>query len=177
MADITSLYRRGHLEKVMWERRLEGLSDDEIASLVGLPAGEVRKSLERMLVRVQTDADVLARSWAIRQTMALWGEVYGVAAQEWLVTKDPRYAEVMRGALSDIRAIWGVDKAKRVLHAHAVAGVIHTDLGRLTKDELEMLSRIFPAGCEDGVALGLDSGEGSVDVVVSGLPGVLPDGD
>jgi hypothetical protein len=177
VVDTVSLYRRGHLEKVMWERRLDGLTDDQIASLVGLPCGEVRKTLEKMLVRVQTDGELLARSWAVKQTMALWTEVYQVAADEWLLTKDPRYAEVMRGALKDIRDIWGVDKAKRVLHAHAVAGVIHTDLGRFSKDELEMLARLFPAGEGNPVPPGLDAGEDSDGVVIPGLSELLSDGD
>jgi len=164
------MYKQAELEKTLWESRLEGMSDDQLASMVGLPTGVVSRTLGKMLQKVQTDAASISRAWALRQTMALWTEIYSVAAEEWLKTRDPRYAEVMRGALADIRKIWGVDAPQRAIHGHVVAGVIHTKLGGLSKDELEYLSQIFPTGGDDAGSYTDGSG-------IQELAGVCEDGD
>ena len=174
--DVVSLYRRAELEKLMWESRLDGMGDDEIASLVGLPTGRVRYSLTKMLTNVQTEGGLLSRAWAIRQTMVLWAEVYSIAAEEWLSTRDPRYAEVMRGALADIRKIWGVDAPQRIQHKHLTVGIVHTELGRMSKDELELLAKLFPEE-QDQSAEGLDAGEDSACSCIPELQGLLPSGD
>jgi hypothetical protein len=185
--DISSIYRRAELEKLMWESRLDGLTDDEIASLIGLPSGRVKSTLGRMLANLQNEAGVIAKSWAIRQTMALWAEIYTPAAQMWLETKDTRYAEVMRGALSDIRKIWGVDAPQRIQHKHLHAGVIHSDLGKCSREELELLARLFPDDdvevCADdendgdSFTEGFDCGENQTGVGIPELQGLLPSCD
>ncbi|OYV99461.1 MAG: hypothetical protein B7Z62_00225 [Deltaproteobacteria bacterium 37-65-8] len=172
--DGSNVYKRAEVEKLMWEARLGDASDEEIASLVGLPVSGVRRALTVMYNRVATDGSLLARTWAVRQTMLLWSEVYEEAGRQWVLTKDPRYAAVMRGALADIRKIWGVDAPQRVNHAHIHTGVIHTELGRCTVEELELLRRL----CGDGeVAGGCDSGEDRFGDGLPPIPGLLPPGN
>jgi len=170
--DGSNVYKRAAVEKLMWEARLENASDDEIASLVGLPIAGVRRSLTVMYNRVATEGAILARTWAVRQTMLLWTDVYEVAGAQWKLTKDPRYAAVMRGALADIRKIWGVDAPQRVMHAHIHTGVINTELGRCTIEELELLRRLC-AGSDGECAI---DGEYSSEVASGGDVGVGPFG-
>jgi hypothetical protein len=142
--DATDLYRRVELEKVLWSGRMDGLDESALAELVGLPGRDVAGIMESLLSRVQTDNAMMARVWAIRQTIALWAEVYSEAAIQWRGSHDPRYAEIMRGALKDIRDIWGVDSAKRlVVEGNVRVGVMHGVLGGLNAEELRMLEGIF----------------------------------
>lgn len=171
--DGSNVYKRADVEKLMWESRLSSKTDDEIASLVGLPVSGVRRALTVMYNRVATEGGLLARAWAVRQTVCLWEDVYVVAGKEWTLTKDPRYAAVMRGALADIRKIWGVDAPQRVNHAHIHTGVINTELGRCSIAELELLQRLCGSGDGD-VAFGCDGGDGPFGVGVPALSGLLP---
>ena len=166
---VSSRYLDADLDLVIWEHRLDGLSDSVIAGIVGIRSGRVRRSLERMLSTVHAESSMIAREWAVRETMCLWVEVYTVAALQWRECKDPRYAEVMRGALADIRRIWGVDAPQRLAVAHFDGGIVNSELVDLSKDQLEILAAMFPEICEEVIDADSEGFEPPQDFAGSGI--------
>jgi hypothetical protein len=165
---VSPIFKRAETEVRMWDARMKDMSDVEISDLVGLSVGVVRSSLASMLRRISSEGNLIARSWAVRETVLLFQDIYSPAEVLWRESGDPRYAELMRGALSDIRKIWGVDAPQRVQTLSVHVGVMDSELGRLSVDELRMLRGMFPGdsgGCDGGVD---PSGSGLPE-----LPGLL----
>lgn len=145
VVDVTSLYRRAEVEKRIARGILDGKDEDQLSDLLGMPRRDVVDIASRLAARVQAEGPEIARIHAIKQTGALQA-LYLSAQSEWEKTKDPRYAEQMRGALSDIRKIWGVEAPQRIALGAVVAGtggVLGGILGQLDDSALEMLAGIF----------------------------------
>jgi len=85
--------------------------------------------------------------------------LYMSAEKLWNESKDPRYAEQMRGALSDVRKIWGVEAPQRIALGASLnvkGGVLGGVLAGLDDRTLDALESIFVGRDEGG---GID-GEG-----------------
>jgi hypothetical protein len=148
-----SIFRRAELERRIAAGISDGASEEELSELVGLPRRSVEGVIECLTARVQSEAGEIARIHAIRQTGQLTA-LYSDALREWESTRDPRYAEIMRGVLADVRKIWGVEAPQRLLLGVgevSEGGVLGGILGRLSESELEVLDGIFRVGeCDEG---------------------------
>lgn len=176
--DTVGLYRRAEIERQIARGILEGKDESEMCNILGMPSGDVNDILTKLADRAQREAVEIARLHAIRQTGQLT-VLYLDAEKKWTETGDPRYAEQMRGALADIRKIWGVDAPQRIALGGTLnvkGGVLGGILGGLDDRTLEMLEGIFegcnaggspdgeglpsPAGlCETGLPVPVDTGE------------------
>ncbi len=143
--DTVSLYRRAAIERQLSLGATDGLTESELAELVGLPGGEVRGIMESLLHRVQQDSVAISRTWAIRQTAELWG-LYLRNEEQFKETNDPRYSAEARGCLEAIRKIWGVESPQRMQIAQYIKvdrGVMGGILGSLSDEELTVIEGIF----------------------------------
>jgi hypothetical protein len=175
--DVGEMYRRAEVERRVSRGVLDGHDEGELSEMLGLPSRDVKGIMNRLAARAQAEGVEIARIHAIRQTGQLVA-LYLRAETEWESTKDPRYAEQMRGCLSDIRKIWGVEAPQRIALGGALnvkGGVLGGILGSLGDRELELLESIFEGGngggradgagipalegvCEAGEPLSLDRG-------------------
>ncbi len=148
VVDATSLYRRAEVERRIARGILDGRDEVELCDLLGLPTGDIRDIVNRLAERVKVESVEIARIQAIKQTGALMS-LYLSAQVQGELMKDPRYAEQMRGALRDIRDIWGVDAAKRVNLGGTLnvkGGVLGGILGGLDDRTLDFLESLFAGG-------------------------------
>ena len=146
--DTVDLYRRAEVERRVARGILDGKDEAELCEMLGLPNREVNGIATKLAQRVQSDAVEIARIQAIKQTTALTA-LYMDAQKLWSETNDPRYAEQMRGALSDIRKIWGVDAPQRIAlggNLNVKGGVLGGILGGLDDRTLDFLESIFERG-------------------------------
>lgn len=176
--DATNLYRRAEVERRIARGILDGRDESELCELLGLPGRDVKGIVNRLAQRVQNESAEIARIHAIKQTGALMA-LYLDAEKQWQETKDPRYAEQMRGSLSDIRKIWGVDAPQRIALGGSLnvsGGVLGGVLGGLDDRTLDFLDRLLEGGnpgtgqdgegipsleglCEVGLPVPVDRGE------------------
>ena len=143
--DTTDLYRRADIERRIARGVMDGLTEKELAEVIGLPSREVGSIVGLLTARIQGEANEIARIHAIKQTGQL-SALYLSAEEEWDKTKDPRYAEQMRGSLSDIRKIWGVEAPQRIALGGSLnmkGGVLGGILGGLDDRTLNALADIF----------------------------------
>ena len=163
--DVTNLYRRAEVERRIARGIVDGRDEAELCDMLGLPSDDVTDIVNRLSVRVQAEAVEIARVQAIKQTGALTS-LYMEAERRWRATGDPRYAEQMRGALADIRKIWGVDAPQRVALGGTLnvrGGVLGGILAGIDEGTLRLLSGIFE---------GSDGGSGSDGAGVSEVKGL-----
>lgn len=149
--DAAELYRRADLERRIARGVLDGADESEVASMVGLPDRQVHGVLSKLAERAAAESVEISRIHAIRQTVLLT-ELYKSASEQWEKTSDPRYAEQMRGSLSDIRKIWGVEAAQRIQLGGTLnvrAGVLGGILGGMDDATLELLEKCFTE-CDGG---------------------------
>ena len=170
--DTGSLYRRAAVEKRIARGILDGKDESELSDLLGMPTRDVTDIVSRLARRVAQESPEIARIHAIKQTGMLQ-TLYLEAQGEWVRTHDPRYAEQMRGALSDIRKIWGVEAPQRIALGAVVAGtggVLGGILGEVDDATLEMLAGIFERGNagagSDGEGVPSLEGHGSVGLSI-----------
>jgi hypothetical protein len=145
LIDVSSMYRRAEQERLVSRGVLDGHDESELSEMLGLPSRDVKGIMNRLAARAQAEGVEIARIHAIRQTGQLVA-LYLRAETEWEATKDPRYAEQMRGCLSDIRKIWGVEAPQRIALGGTLnvkGGVLGGILGNLGDRELELLESIF----------------------------------
>jgi len=149
--DTTSLYRRAEVERRIARGILDGKDEKELCDLLGLPRRDVNDVVTRLADRVQSDSVEIARIHAIKQTGMLTA-LYMDSEKQWQKTNDPRYAEVMRGALADTRKIWGVEAPQRIALGGTLnvkRGVLGGILGNLDDRALEALDAVFTE-CDSG---------------------------
>ncbi|HUV04655.1 MAG TPA: hypothetical protein VMX94_06060 [Armatimonadota bacterium] len=170
--DPSNLYRRGEVEKRIARGVLDGKDESELSDLLGMPKRDVTDIVSRLARRVAQESPEIARIHAIKQTGMLQA-LYLEAQTEWGKTHDPRYAEQMRGALSDIRKIWGVEAPQRIALGAVVAGtggVLGGILGDVDDATLEMLAGIFERGNAgagaDGEGVPALEGNGEISLAV-----------
>ena len=172
VVDTTDLFRRAEVEKRIARGVLDGKDEVELSDLLGMPRRDVVDIVSRLAARVQAEGPEIARIHAIKQTGMLQA-LYLEAQTQWVGTHDPRYAEQMRGALSDIRKIWGVEAPQRIALGAVIAGtggVLGGILGEVDDDTLEMLAGLFER-CDvgagvDGEGLPAFEGHGEVGLAI-----------
>lgn len=172
VVDTTDLFRRAEVEKRIARGILDGKDELELSDLLGMPRRDVVDIVSRLAARVQAEGPEIARIHAIKQTGMLQA-LYLEAQIQWSESHDPRYAEQMRGALSDIRKIWGVEAPQRIALGAVVAGtggVLGGILGDVDDSTLEMLAGLFERGDvgagSDGEGIPSLEGHGEVGLAV-----------
>lgn len=143
--EVSRYYKRAEAEKRAARFIMDGKDEAEISELLGLPNREVTGIVEKLAERVQGEAVQIAKIHAIKQTAGLMS-LYMEAQVQWDRTKDPRYAEVMRGVLSDVRKIWGVDAPQRIALGGSLnisGGILGGILGGLDDRTLDALEGLF----------------------------------
>lgn len=150
VVDPIEIYRRADAERAIARGVLDGMSEDALAASLGLSVNGVVSVLNKLSRRVVAESGDLARGLAIKQSICL-EQLYLSAESMWNETKDPRYATEMRGAMADIRKIWGVDAVQRVSLTATVTntGVMGGILGGLDERSLGFLEQVL-GGCESG---------------------------
>jgi hypothetical protein len=166
--DVSELYRRAEAEKRAARFVMDGKDEREISELLGLTDRNVVGILEKLCARVQSESVEIAKVHAIKQTTALMG-LYLEAQEMWTKTKDPRYAQEMRGALGDVRKIWGVDAPQRIALGGSLnvsGGILGGILGGLDDRTLDALEGLFE-GRDEGTSVdgeGLPALEGLCEI-------------
>lgn len=156
-------YMDAVLESKMALGRVDGLSNDEIARALGLEVDDVGSALYNLTKRVRRFSEEMARNLAVRQTVQLTG-LFSEIYDQWSKTHDPRYGELLRGCLADVRKIWGVESPKRVDLSGDIGGkggVLGGILGLLGDGDLAALESVFvSAGVVGSDSGGSGDGEG-----------------